>query len=109
MTSPVCARKLAEFAETPGYSKRDLEMVIDNGNIGAAIADILDENGWRTDRVNFGGRPSNTLHYANKITELYFEFSEIANYCDIPKDSFTNGSTIDRRFKYVTGDSGGKR
>ena len=106
LTSPVCARRLAEFSATPGYQKRDLEIVIDNGNIGAAIADILEENGWRVDRVNFGGKPSNTLHYANKITELYFEFSDIAYYCDIPRDSVLLDQLIDRRFKFVTGDSG---
>ena len=106
LSSPVCARRLAAFSETPGYTKRQLEIVIDNGNIGAAIADLLEENAYRVERVNFGGEPSNKQHYANKITELYFDFSEIIDYCDIPKDALLLDQLTDRRYNYVTGDRG---
>ena len=106
LSAPVCARRLASFAETPGVPKKKLEIVIDNGHVGCAVADILVENAWIVDRVNFGGKPLNDQHYANKITELYFDLSEIMTYCDIPKDTELLDQLIDRRFNYVTGDRG---
>ena len=106
LSTPVCVRRLAKFSETPGVSK---EKFIINVDTGAAIVDLLEETKHKVVRVDFGGEPDNKVHYANKITELYFELAEIAVYCDIPMDSILMDQLIDRRFEYVTGDSGEER
>ena len=109
LSTPVCCRKLAAFSETPGVSKNKIMLNIDNGNVGAAVADLMEEANYRIKRIDFGGKADNEIHYANKITELYFELAEIMTYCDIPMDPELMDQLIDRRFEYVSGDKGEER
>ena len=109
LSLPECARKLDTFAQHKGYTKKKIQVAVDNGNIGAGVCDLMQEAGWNINRVNFGGKPDNEVHYANAITELYFELSSIIHYCDIPSDPELLDQLTDRRYVFVTGDKGEER
>jgi hypothetical protein len=98
------AKALSSFAEDP-YTPIN----IDNGSIGAAVADMLVEMGHKNvNRINFGGTPLDPEHYYDIATEMYFNFRELLSTenIDIIYDEELLGQLSQRRYSFLTGRRG---
>ena len=85
---------------------RSVRLVIDNGHVGAAVADNMEEDNYIVDRVNFGGKAKDPEHYEDTVTEMYFELRDKLVYSDIPNDEELRNQLIQRKYKYITGKRG---
>jgi len=85
---------------------RSVILNIDNGHIGAAIADLMIDDDYAVNRINFGGSPKDKEHYANCVTEMYAELKEKLLYVDIPDDEELRSQLIQRKYKFVSGSRG---
>ena len=79
---------------------------IDNGDIGKAVADLMDVKGFICNRINFGGNPKDIEHYENCVTEMYFELRDKFSYIDIPNDGELRNQLIQRKYVYIGGRRG---
>lgn len=85
---------------------RSVRLVIDNGHVGAAVADYMELDGYIVQRVNFGGRPHDTDHYEDAVTEMYFTLRDQLQYIDIPIDEELRNQLVQRKYAYITGKRG---
>lgn len=85
---------------------KDTVLNIDNGHIGAAIADEIEDDGYTVNRVNFGGSPSDKEHYEDAVTEMYFNLRDILDLIDIPNDEELLAQISHRRYNYINGKRG---
>lgn len=85
---------------------RSVILNIDNGYIGAAIADLMEDDGYIVNRINFGGTPTDREHYEDTVTEMYFQLRDNLQYIDMPKDDELRGQLIQRKYKYIRGRRG---
>lgn len=85
---------------------KDIPINIDNGHVGAAVADLLEDRGYTVNRVNFGGAPKDKEHYQDVVTEMYFELREKLKYSRIPKDNELSGQLTQRRYMYLKSQRG---
>ena len=100
------AKDLMAFVGDPS-----IRVNIDNGHVGAAVADILEAQGFtKVHRVNFGGTPIDTDHYYDSATEMYFTMRDIlvnnSAEVDIVNDEELFNQLSQRKYKYVTGRRG---
>lgn len=79
---------------------------IDNGHVGGAVADILEDQGYQVRRINFGGKPKDNAHYDDCATEMYFEFKDKLPLVDIPLDEELAIQLYTRKYKYINGKRG---
>jgi len=79
---------------------------IDNGHVGAAVADFLERDGYMVNRINFGGKPEDIEHYDDVATEMYFNLRDILEQVDIPNDRELRNQLIQRKYNYLTGRRG---
>lgn len=79
---------------------------IDNGSLGMAIADDMEEAGYIVNRINFGGRPVDTEHYENVTTEMYFQLRDKLTFIDMPNDEELRNQLIQRKYMYINGSRG---
>lgn len=79
---------------------------IDNGDIGKSVADLLESDGWLVNRINFGGKPIDTEHYEDCVTEMYFNLRDLFEFIDIPNDEETRNQLIQRKYEYISGKRG---
>ena len=79
---------------------------IDNGHLGAAIADELENDGYTVKRINFGGTPIDTEHYEDVATEMYFQLRDQLEVIDIPNDEELACQLSDRKYQYINGKRG---
>jgi len=79
---------------------------IDNGHLGSAIADLLEEDGYTVNRVNFGGKPKDPEHYEDIATEMYFELKDQLLMIDIPVDEELAIQLYTRKYNYINGRRG---
>ena len=79
---------------------------IDNGSLGMAVADSMEDDGYTVNRINFGGAPKDTEHYEDTATEMYFNFKEVLPFADIPYDEQLRNQLIQRRYDYLNGRRG---
>jgi phage terminase large subunit len=87
-------------------SDKSIDINIDNGDIGKAVADLLIEDGWLVNGINFGGNPEDTEHYENCVTEMYFNLRDHLPFIDIPKDEELRNQLIQRKYDYIGGRRG---
>ena len=85
---------------------RSVILNIDNGSLGMAVADNMLDDGYITNRVNFGGRPSDVDHYEDIATEMYFNLRDKLPYIDIPYDKELRSQLIQRKYDYINGRRG---
>ncbi len=83
-----------------------IKLNIDNGSIGAAVADNMVNAGYMVNRVNFGGVPDDPEHYEDTVTEMYFDIRDQLSLIDIPMDDELRAELIQRKFKYINGRRG---
>ena len=95
------ARDLIAFAGHPA-----VKVNIDNGSVGAAVADILEEKEQHTERINFGGKPVNLVHYENTVTEMYFYFRDILPTISFPRNAQLEQQLIGRQYEWINGSRG---
>lgn len=86
--------------------EKTIPINIDNGDIGKAVADILEQDGWIVNRINFGGTPVDTEHYQDCVTEMYFQLRDLLEYADIPNDEELRNQLIQRKYEYISGRKG---
>jgi phage terminase large subunit len=87
-------------------TERSIPINIDNGDLGKAVADLLENDRWLVNRINFGGTPSDTEHYQDCATEMYFQLRDTLEFADIPNDEELRNQLIQRKFKYISGRRG---
>ena len=101
---PQTTRDLALF-----IGDTDMLLNIDNGHVGAAVADLLEEepyNFTNVNRVNFGGTAQDTEHYYDTVTEMYYTMRDKFPYIDIPNDEELKNQFIQRKYFYTNGRKG---
>lgn len=79
---------------------------IDNGDIGKSVADLLEDQGYIVNRINFGGKPKDMEHYEDAVTEMYFELRDKLEDIDIPNDEELRNQLIQRKYNYIGGRRG---
>ena len=79
---------------------------IDNGHVGAAVADFLEKDGYLVNRINFGGVPLDTEHYEDVATEMYFNLRDKLEFIDMPNDDELKSQLIQRKYAYINGRRG---
>lgn len=79
---------------------------IDNGDIGKAVADLMDAKGFDVSRINFGGVPEDAEHYEDCVTEMYFNLRDLFPFIDIPPDEELRNQLIQRKYDYISGRRG---
>lgn len=79
---------------------------IDNGHVGAAVADYLEKTNYLINRINFGGVPEDAEHYENIVTEMYFNLRDNLDQYDIPNDRELRNQLIQRKYQYLNGRRG---
>jgi PBSX family phage terminase large subunit len=85
---------------------KSIPMNIDNGDIGKAVADFLEADGYMVQRVNFGGKPVDVEHYEDCVTEMYFNLRDKLELIDIPNDEELRNQLIQRKYNYIGGRRG---
>lgn len=85
---------------------RSVILNIDNGYIGAAVADYMEDDKYTVNRINFGGTPIDTDHYADTVTEMYFNMRDKLDIADIPYDEELLKQLCYRRYNYINGHRG---
>lgn len=99
--TPTTVRHLKAFTRD-----KSVKINIDNGSIGAAVADYMAEDGWHVNRINFGGTPYDDGHYQDVVTEMYFDLRDKLELCDIPQDEELRAQLIQRKYMYIGGRRG---
>lgn len=100
MKTPEVVRELEAYIS---YDKSYI-LVIDNGHVGAAVADVMEEKGYCVERIDFGG--TKCMHYdpdhsANAATDMAFNFVEKwLPYLDLPKDTILKNQVIQRKWTF---------
>ena len=85
---------------------KSIPINIDNGHVGAAVADYMEKDGYLVNRINFGGVPCDTEHYEDIATEMYFNLRDLLENIDIPNDHELRSQLIQRKYKYINGRRG---
>lgn len=80
---------------------KSIPINIDNGDIGKAVADFMEEDGWLINRINFGGKPYDEEHYEDCATEMYFNLRDQLEEIDIPPDEELRAELIQRKYDYI--------
>jgi len=80
---------------------KGVRIIIDNGDIGKAVADLLVADDWLVTGINFGGKPKDIVHYEDCATEMYFNLRDQLEYIDIPPDEELRNQLIQRKFHYL--------
>jgi len=85
---------------------KSTKLNIDNGSLGMAIADLMEDDGYIVNRVNFGGKPVDTAHYENIATEMYFQLRDKLPFIDMLKDEELRNQLVQRKYSYINGSRG---
>lgn len=85
---------------------RTIPINMDNGDIGKAVADFMERDGWLINRINFGGIPSDTEHYENCVTEMYFNLHDQLEKIDMPNNEELRSQLSQRKYDYIFGRRG---
>jgi PBSX family phage terminase large subunit len=85
---------------------RSVTLNIDNGHVGAAVADYMVEDGYKVNRINFGGKPQDPEHYEDIATEMYFNLRDILPHLDIPNDHNLRNQLVQRKYSFINGRRG---
>ena len=89
-------RDLARFA-----GGKDIPINIDNGHVGAAVADNLENDGFTAiNRIDFGGGAKDPEHFVNTASEMWHEFNAMLPEIDIPNDEELYIELAQRYFIY---------
>lgn len=88
------------------FAGRNANINIDNGSIGAAVADMLEDDGYYVNRINFGGTPVDREHYEDCATEMYFNMRDKLDIADIPYDEELLIQLFTRKWSYINGKRG---
>lgn len=85
---------------------RSIPINIDNGDIGKAVADFLEEDRYIVNRINFGGKPIDIEHYEDCATEMYFNIRDKLERIDMPNDENLRNELIQRKYDFIGGRRG---
>lgn len=88
------------------FATKNSNIKIDNGHLGSAIADMLDDDGYTVNRINFGGTPKDKEHYEDIATEMYFELRDQLEIIDVPVDEELAIQLYTRKYQYINGKRG---
>ncbi len=88
------------------FATRNSIINIDNGHLGSAVADLLDNDGYTVNRINFGGTPKDKAHYEDVATEMYFELRDNLDVMDLPHDEELAIQLYTRKYNFINGKRG---
>lgn len=88
------------------FAGKNSVIMIDNGNLGSAVADYLEKDGYTVYRINFGGSPKDKAHYEDAVTEMYFELKDALETADVPNDEELAIQLYTRKYDYINGKRG---
>jgi PBSX family phage terminase large subunit len=104
MSASITAQILQQLKSFMG--DRSVVLNIDNGHIGAAIADLMEDDGYVVNRINFGGTAFDEIHYYDCVTEMYANFRDKLPYIVLPNNEELMRQLTQRKYKHVTGRRG---
>lgn len=79
-------------------------LVIDNGHIGAAVADEMETRGYYVERINFGGTKEmhfDKEHCKDCATDMAFNFSAMLPKLSIPYDEVLKNQITQRKWDFL--------
>ena len=109
VTSTFFARKqgiLDTLHDVQQFAGKNCQINIDNGHVGAALADLLEADGYTVNRIDFGGRPVDIEHYEDVATEMYFQLRDKLDVIELPKDEELAVQLYTRKYDYINGRRG---
>lgn len=81
------------------YSLKGENINIDDGYVGRAIVHGLRDHGYHCVAVNFGASAYNSVAYANRGTELWFNFERHLDYLRLYDDRLLRNQLCSRYYK----------
>jgi PBSX family phage terminase large subunit len=101
LKTPETTAKLEAFME---YDK-EVYLNIDNGHVGAAVADYFEDEGYKINRINFGGKvPEDGYdheHSKDLVTDMAFNLVAGLPVLDIPKDDVLYNQIHQRKWDFI--------
>jgi len=100
MTSPEIFREFEAYVNLD----KSCIVVIDNGHVGAAVADIMEEAGYYVERVNFGGTKEKHFdpeHCKDAATDMAFNFVDMLPQLSMYRDDILKNQIVQRRWNYI--------
>ena len=94
------------FNDLKTFAGKNSVINIDNGSLGAAVADFLEADGYTVTRINFGGVPFDVEHYEDCATEMYFQLRDKFENISIPYDEELGVQLSTRKYDYISGRRG---
>ena len=94
------------IADLKMFATKNSIINIDNGHLGCAVADIMEDDGYTINRIDFGGKPKDLAHYEDCATEMYFEMKDALLSADIPVDEELAIQLYTRKYDYINGKRG---
>lgn len=88
------------------FASKNSIINIDNGHLGCAVADLMEDDGYTINRINFGGKPKDIEHYEDCATEMYFEMRDALLTADIPVDEELAIQLYTRQYMFINGKRG---
>ncbi len=86
---------------------KNMKLNIDNGHVGAAVADLLEEKDFSAvNRINFGGTAMDDEHYYDTVTEMYYTLRDQFPYIDMYNDNELIGQLVQRMYNFINGRKG---
>lgn len=86
-----------KYADSFGLKQE--QVFADDGHVGRAIISELAANGWKINPVRFGSTAYNNVAYANRGTELWWNFSRILPHLVIMNDRTQTNQLSSRYYK----------
>lgn len=84
-----------------GFDKNCV-IVMDNGHIGAAVADLMEDDGYYVERVNFGGKPwRDPEHCKDCATDMAFAFADMLPMLQLPVDQVMRAQITQREWRFI--------
>ena len=85
--------KLELFAE----GKRSIRIKIDDSGVGGGVTDIMDSRNYSVVPVNFQQKAKDSNHYANAITEMWYETAGKIDEISCPEDIRLQAELVNRK------------
>lgn len=94
------------LADLKTFATKNAYINIDNGHLGSAVADLMEDDGYFINRIDFGGTPKDPKHFEDVATEMYFELKDQLPELDIPIDEELAIQLYTRKYGYINGKRG---
>lgn len=104
LSTPDVYRELIAFGGNNEKMKGETIYNVDNGHVGAAVCDMLEEGGFKVNRINFGAKDMMYFdpdHCADNMTDMAFNLVERLKTASIPHDDILYNQITQRRWDFL--------